>query len=55
MEFLGHIVTSGGIKADPKKVEAVRKFPKPTSVKFLRRSRSLKKSELNILLLKRKL
>lgn len=36
VEFLGHIVTSGGVKADPKKVEAVRKFPRPTSVKFLR-------------------
>lgn len=36
MEFLGHIVTSGGVKADPKKVEVVRKFPRPTSVKFLR-------------------
>lgn len=36
VEFLGHTVTSGGVKADPKKVEAVRKFPRPTSVKFLR-------------------
>lgn len=36
VEFLGHIVTSGGVKADPKKVEAVRKFSRPSSVKFLR-------------------
>ncbi|KAF3665496.1 UDP-glycosyltransferase 74F1 [Capsicum annuum] len=29
--FLGHIVSSGGIKVDPLKVEAMRKWPRPTT------------------------
>lgn len=34
--YLGHIVTSKGIRADPKKIEAVKSMPAPTKVKQLR-------------------
>jgi len=30
--FLGHIVSSEGIKVDPKKIEAVQNWPRPSSV-----------------------
>ncbi len=36
LNFLGHIVGKEGIKVDPQKTEAVKKWPKPTSVKELR-------------------
>jgi hypothetical protein len=35
--FLGHIVSASGIKADPKKVNAVREFPVPKTVTELQR------------------
>lgn len=31
--YLGHVITPDGVKPDPKKVEAVRKFPRPRSYK----------------------
>jgi hypothetical protein len=34
--FLGHIVSSEGVKADPAKVAAIAKYPKPTDVTGLR-------------------
>ena len=37
IKFLGHIVTSEGIKVDPEKVEAVVKFPQPQNVADVRR------------------
>ena len=37
IKFLGHIVTSEGIKVDPEKVEAIVKFPQPQNVADLRR------------------
>ena len=33
--FFGNIVTSKGIKSDPKKVEAIKNWPTPTNVKEL--------------------
>jgi hypothetical protein len=36
LEFLGHIVSGEGIKVDHRKTEAIRKWPKPTSVTELR-------------------
>jgi transposase InsO family protein len=36
MEFLGHIVGKDGIKVDPKKVEAVKDWPTPRTVKEVR-------------------
>ncbi|RWS25296.1 pol polyprotein-like protein, partial [Leptotrombidium deliense] len=36
ISFLGHIVDANGIKMDPAKVEAITKFPLPTSIKMLR-------------------
>ena len=35
--FLGHIITSAGIKVDPRKVDAISNFPKPQNVPELRR------------------
>lgn len=32
-EYLGHIVSEEGIKANPKKVQAVKKYPRPINVK----------------------
>ena len=37
IKFLGHIVTSEGIKVDPEKVEAIVKFPQPQNVADVRR------------------
>ena len=37
MTFLGHIISADGIKADPRKVEAVRKFPTPENVRDMQR------------------
>ena len=34
--YLGHIISADGIKPDPKKVEAVKNFPKPTTVQTLK-------------------
>lgn len=36
IEYLGHIVTGEGVMADPAKVESMRDWPVPTSVKSLR-------------------
>ena len=35
--FLGHLVTSEGIRPDPTKIEAINKMPMPTNVKELQR------------------
>ena len=35
--FLGHIISAEGIRADPRKVEAVRKFTQPTNVHDMQR------------------
>ena len=34
--FLGHVVTRDGISVDPKKVEAIQDWPRPTSVTEIR-------------------
>lgn len=36
VEFLGFIVSENGLKPNPKKVEAIQKYPKPTNLKELR-------------------
>jgi hypothetical protein len=36
VKYLGHIVTSGGIKPDPEKVRAVKDFSTPKNVKEVR-------------------
>jgi hypothetical protein len=36
IEFLGHIVTKGGIKPDPKKVELIKQWPVPQTKKDVR-------------------
>ena len=36
VEYLGHIVSAKGIHADPKKLQAVKDFPRPEHVKALR-------------------
>ena len=35
--FLGHLITSDGLKIDPEKLEAVKKMPKPEDVEGVRR------------------
>nr|GFC86159.1 retrotransposon protein, putative, Ty3-gypsy subclass [Tanacetum cinerariifolium] len=37
VDFLGHIVSADGITMDPAKVEAITKWPKPTTVTGVRR------------------
>lgn len=32
VRFMGHILTSDGLKADPNKIKAVTEMPKPTDV-----------------------
>ena len=34
--FLGHVVTKDGIQVDPKKIEAVSEWPRPTTVTEIR-------------------
>jgi len=36
VEFLGHIVSSKGVSCDPKKIEAVKNWPRPKTVKEVR-------------------
>lgn len=36
VKYLGHVVSGNGVCTDPAKLEAVRDFPTPTSVKMLR-------------------
>ena len=35
LKYLGHIVEVGSLRADPDKVQAMRTWPKPTTVKEL--------------------
>nr|XP_034195201.1 uncharacterized protein LOC117611376 [Osmia lignaria] len=39
--YLGHIITEDGVKPDPKKIEAVKEFPVPKTVKNIRQFLSL--------------
>lgn len=36
VDYLGHIITRGGVKADFSKIEAMKSWPKPTSLKSLK-------------------
>ena len=36
VEYLGHVISAGGVRTDTKKVDAVRNFPTPMDVKALR-------------------
>ena len=36
MAFLGHVVSKDGIQLDPKKIEAVTEWPRPTTVTEIR-------------------
>lgn len=36
IEFLGYVITSGGIKPNIKKIEAIGKYPEPSTIKELR-------------------
>ena len=36
VEFLGHVISSEGIKTDPKKTKAVQEWPKPTNIHEVR-------------------
>ena len=36
MTFLGHVVSSEGIKVDPQKIEAVKNWPRPTTLTDIR-------------------
>ena len=36
VDYVGYRINSEGVKADPKKVEAIRKFPNPTNITELR-------------------
>jgi hypothetical protein len=36
VEFLGHVITPDGIKPNPKKIEAIKKFPIPKTVKDIK-------------------
>ena len=37
ISFLGHLITSDGLKIDPEKLEAIKKMPKPEDVEGVRR------------------
>ena len=37
IRFLGHLITKGGIEADPSKVEAITQMEAPTKILLLRR------------------
>ena len=37
VRFMGHLITSEGLKVDPEKVEAIVEMPAPTDVKGLKR------------------
>ena len=38
IKYLGHVVSENGVEADPEKIEAVRKWPLPTTVQELRQA-----------------
>ena len=35
VDYLGHIVSSGGVRADPQRIEAMVQWPQPTSIQQL--------------------
>ena len=35
LRYLGHLISSDGLKLDPRKVAAIKKMRKPTDIKFL--------------------
>ena len=36
MTFVGHIISSEGVKLDPRKIEAVKNFPRPMNLTNIR-------------------
>lgn len=36
LEYLGHVITGDGVKADPKKIQAMVEWPTPKTIKQLR-------------------
>ena len=37
MSYIGHLLTCNGVKADPEKIEAIMKMPKPIDVNGIQR------------------
>jgi hypothetical protein len=36
LSYLGHVVTSEGVKPDPRKVKAIKEFPTPRNTKYVK-------------------